>query len=414
MRFFHLADLHLGKMLHGYSLIDQGDQVEWVERFLQLAEREKPDAVVIAGDVYDRSIPSREAVALLDSFLTALCARNVPVLLVSGNHDSGPRLHFASALLEKQGLYIAGSVQKELRCVTLQDTHGTVHFWLMPYFFPAAVEEALGEKDIRSYDAAARLLLERQPIDPCARNVLIGHQLVLSGRTQPEIGGSETMVGGVGQIDYTAFDAFDYVALGHIHRPQWIGRESVRYAGSPLCYHFSEIGWKKGPLLVELGEKGAPVRTELFEIPPMHPLREIRGTLQQILDTQPQDAARGEYIRVVLTDRDLPAGAVDMLSALFRARGSYLMDVAREIPFADGSARDSALAGRRERSIAELFAEFYQLRTGGALPDAAEERLIAFAAEQIANAPEDISPEEQDALAQKLVAFALKQEEKEV
>lgn len=414
MRFFHLADLHLGKMLHGYSLIDQGDQVEWVERFLQLAEREKPDAVVIAGDVYDRSIPPREAVALLDSFLTALCARNVPVLLVSGNHDSGPRLHFASALLEKQGLHIAGSVQKELRCVTLQDAHGPVHFWLMPYLFPAAVEEALGEKDIRSYDAAARLLLERQPIDPHARNVLIGHQLVLSGRMQPEMGGSETMVGGVGQIDYTAFDAFDYVALGHIHRPQWIGRESVRYAGSPLCYHFSEIGWKKGPLLVELGEKGASVRTELFEIPSMHPLREIRGTLQQILDAQPQAAVRGEYIRVVLTDRDLPAGAVDMLSALFRARGSFLMDVAREIPFADSSACDSALVGRRERSIAELFAEFYQMRTGGALPDAAEERLIAFAAEQIANAPEDISPEEQDALAQKLVAFALKQEEREV
>jgi len=279
MKIIHLADLHLGKMLHGVSLIEKGDQPAWVDHFLSAAEKIRPDAVVIAGDVYDRSVPSRDAVELLDRLLTGLSRLGIAVLLIAGNHDSGPRLNFVSTLLESQRVYISGNIGKELRKVTLHDASGPVHFYLMPYLFPAAVEEALGCKDLRTYDAAARTLLAAQQIDTSARNVLIAHQLVLCGAVQPEAGGSETMVGGVGQIDAGAFDQFDYVALGHIHKPQAMGRDTVRYAGSPLCYHFSEIGWKKGLRLVEIGPKGEKIRTSLIGIEPLHALRDDFGTV---------------------------------------------------------------------------------------------------------------------------------------
>ncbi|MBQ4085204.1 MAG: exonuclease SbcCD subunit D [Clostridia bacterium] len=408
MKFFHLADLHFGKQLHGLSLIAEGDQGAWVERFFALVEEHRPDAVVVSGDVYDRSMPSREAVELFDRFLTGIAQRGVPVLLVAGNHDSGPRLNFASALLEQQNVYISGTIGRELRTVLLHDEHGPVRFWLMPYLFPAAVEEVLGVEELRTYDAAARALIGCQEIDPKERNVLIAHQLVLADKRAPEEGGSETMLGGVGQIDCSAFDVFDYVALGHIHKPQAIGRASVRYAGSPMCYHFDEIGWKKGALLVEMDKNGY-AGCEMLEIEPLHPLRVVRGTLRQIIESERQGEATGEYIRAVLTDENLPAGAAETLDALFRSRSSKLLEVVREIPKAENGALHSAKNGR-ERDIAELFSEFYRTRMGGELPSAQEEALIAFAANQTENAPADASEQELDALAEKLAAFALGQE----
>lgn len=409
MRFFHIADLHLGKMLHGYSLIEQGDQTDWIDRFLDLVDAQRPNAVVIAGDVYDRAVPSREAVVLLDRFLTALCERNVPVLLISGNHDSGTRLNFASGLLQKQGLHIAGSVQEHMQRVTISDEYGPVHFYLMPYLFPAAVEEALGTGDIRSYDAAARMLIDAQPVDTSARNVLVGHQFVLAGKDAPLSGGSETMVGGVGQIDYTAFDAFDYVALGHIHRPQCVGRESVRYAGSLLCYHFSEIGWEKGPLLVEIGAKGEKIKTTLLAIEPKHPMREIRGKFSRIVEEEEHSAARGEYIRVVLTDRELPSNAVDTLRSVFQAHASFLMDVQRDPEKTDTQQQAHNVHARR--SIEQLFEDFYRQRMGGELLGGLEQELIGYAAQLASHAQEDATPEEKSALAQKIVQFALGQED---
>ncbi len=404
MKFLHIADLHLGKALHGYSLIDQGDQPEWIEGFLALADQVRPDAVVIAGDVYDRAVPSREAIALLDDFLTRLHARNIPVLLVSGNHDSGPRLHFASAMLEKQGIHIAGTVEKEMRRVTICDEIGPVHFYVMPYIFPAAVEEVIGAQDLHTYDAAARALLAVQEIDPAQRNVLVAHQLVLGGAGAPEMGGSETMVGGVGQIDYSAFDAFDYVALGHIHRAQAMGRETVRYAGSPMCYHFSEIGWKKGPLLVEMGAKGEEIRVEMLEIPPKHPLRQLRGTLAEILAAENESPTRNSFVRVVLTDRELPVGVVDTLQAVFQANGSILMETVRDYRFERGE-EDERRSARREKSLEELFAEFYRMRAGD-FPDAQTQNLIEYAGDLLAHA----DAEDPAAYARKIVDYAMKQE----
>ncbi|MCD8190492.1 MAG: exonuclease SbcCD subunit D [Clostridiales bacterium] len=404
MRFFHLADLHLGKSLYGYSLIDEGDQPYWVDRLLEAADEFRPDAVVIAGDVYDRAVPPKEAVELLDRLLTALSRRNIPVLMVAGNHDSGPRLAFASGLLEREGVYIAGECQKELPQVRLEDEYGPVTFWLMPYLFPAAVRFALGREDLTGYDQAVRALLEMQPIDPARRNVLVAHQFVVSGGAEPERDGSETAVGGVGQVDAEAFAAFDYVALGHIHGAQKIGRETVRYGGSPLPYSFSEVGQHKGVTLVELGEKGQ-VAFQLIELPTLHRMRQVKGTLEELLALGTEDTSlREDYLRTVLTDVQMPPRAMERLRAVY----PNLMEVTRELPQTAQRA-----AGRtaqvKERPLEELFRDFYT-HQAGEIPDQAQAELAAFAAEQ---ARQGTLPElrrgestDQDTLA--LVEFALR------
>ncbi|MDE7428800.1 MAG: exonuclease SbcCD subunit D, partial [Lachnospiraceae bacterium] len=274
MKFLHLSDLHFGKSLYGVSLIDNKDQAYWAERFLEKVEEVQPDAIVIAGDIYDRSAPSGEAVELMDSLLTRLEQLQIPVMMISGNHDSGQKLAFAGDILAKQNVYIAGKPDKELCHVTVQekDRSGEVTFWLMPYLFPAIVAQKLEDDSIGDYETAVRRLLEEQEIDFSKRNVLVAHQNITADGREAERGGSESMVGGVGQIDYRVFDGFDYVALGHIHSSYHVGRKGVRYAGSPLCYHFNETRQpQKGPLLVELGEKNTEVRVQPQIIEPLHP-----------------------------------------------------------------------------------------------------------------------------------------------
>ena len=370
MKFLHIADLHFGKSLHECSLAEE-DQPFWVDRFLELADRVKPQAVLIAGDVYDRSAPSNEAVKLLDRLLTGLYRRKIEVLMISGNHDSGQKLAFARKLLEDQGVHIAGLVHKEIRHVTLEDEYGPVTFWLLPYIFPALVSQVLEDDSIRDYDTACRRLLAEQDIDFSGRNVLIAHQNVVRDGVEAERGGSETMIGGVGAIDYTAFEGFTYVALGHIHAAQPVGRETVRYSGSPLCYHFSETRQpRKGPVLVELGPAGEAVKTEICRIGPLHPLREIRGTFQEILEGEKERTETGEYLRIVLKDRVRVPDAAEKLRAYFRAKGSRVLELVHEGAgpvLKSGPAKDA-----RRKSLPELFTDFYFDRSGEKLPDEAE------------------------------------------
>ena len=273
MRFLHLADLHLGKSLYGVSLIDNKDQEYWKDRFLEKTEEIKPDAVVISGDIYDRNAPSGQAVMLLDSMLTRLESMEIPVLIIAGNHDSGQKLSFGGSILAKRNIYMAGVADKEICRVTIpeKDGLGDVTFWLIPYLFPAMAAKLFEDESIRDYETAMRRLLESQNIDFSRRNVAVAHQNVTAQGKEARRGGSESMAGGVGQMDYRVFDGFDYVALGHIHASYHVGRRQVRYAGTPLCYHFDETRQpQKGPLLVELGEKGAPVTIETVAIPPPH------------------------------------------------------------------------------------------------------------------------------------------------
>ena len=409
MRFLHVSDLHLGKMLHGVSLLENGDQPAWVADFLKLAEEQKPDAVLIAGDVYDRSAPSGDAVELLSVLLKGLASLRIPVLVVAGNHDSGQRLAFLDELLAREGVHIAGvpGPGGKLEKVTLRDAYGPVHFWLLPYVFPALAAKALGDESIRDYETAVRRILEAQDIDFSQRNVLVAHQNVTHAGAEAERGGSETMVGGLGQVDDSVFEGFSYVALGHIHAAGALGRREVRYAGSPLCYHFNEIKQpKKGAVLVELGAPGTEARIETLVIPPLHPLRELRGGWQELRDGELQRERRGEYLRVVLTDSRVTPEIGDYFRSLAQARDSRILELASEYdPFTGqtGEAR-----GQQEKSVEELFADFYAERCGGDDPSEKDLALLRFAGERLRHREHTEATEQQDVDA--LLQFVLEQE----
>lgn len=393
MRFIHLADLHLGKTLHGVSLLDSGDQSYWVDGFLRLCGEIRPDAVVIAGDVYDRSAPAAGAVALLSRLLTELTALGICVLVIPGNHDSAPRLAFGRELLAPAGLHIAPplSAPGTLTRVTLADSSGPVDFWLMPYLFPALVSEALGT-ELRDYDGAIRALLAAQPLDLSRRNVLIAHQNVTVGGTEAERGGSESMVGGIGQVDYTAFDGFDYVALGHIHAGYAVGRAAVRYAGSPLCYHFHETTQaRKGPLLVELGPKGTPVTTTLLPLPPLHPMQMVTGSFDEVRAAMAAQTEEGQYLSITLTDQRVTPAISDELYSLCAARNSLVMELTSQFQTVHGTA-ELTTSALRQKGLAELFADFCIQRSGGTEPNEAELAVLHRAATLAENADTALEP----------------------
>ena len=413
MRLIHIADLHFGKSIHGVSMLENGDQGWWVDRFLRLAEETKPDAVLIAGDVYDRSAPSGDAVELLSRMLTGLSEQNVPVMMVAGNHDSVQRLSFASPMLARQGLHISRPLfgSDQLERVTLNDGFGPVTFWLMPYVYPALIAQALGDDGLRDYDAAVRALLERQNVDFAGRNVLIAHQNVTANGMEADRGGSESMIGGVGQIDCRCFDGFDYVALGHIHAASAVGREAVRYAGTPMCYHFNEIRQaEKGPLLVELGPKGAPIRTELLRIPPLHPMREVRGSLEKLREEELARPRTNEYLRLVLTDQRLTPEVSAFFEELFHSRGSVLMERCSEYDPFYGNASAPTSGALEQKGIRELFEDFYAERSGGSAPDADDLAMLAFAEEIALHADTHALPAGSEI--EKLLAFLERQEAK--
>lgn len=412
MKFLHLADLHLGKSVYGVSLLESGDQQEWAARFLELVCRVRPDAVIIAGDVYDRSAPSGDAMALLDHIVTMLSGMQISVMIVAGNHDSGQRLSFGGSLLAKQNVHICGVLSKEISHITLSDQNGPVTFWLLPYLFPALVAQKLEDDSIRDYDTAVRRLLECQNIDFDRRNVLVAHQNVTANGQEAVRGGSESMVGGIGQVDYRAFDGFEYVALGHIHSAYAVGRKTVRYAGSPLCYHFSETRQPvKGPVLVELGKKGTEPKIETKIIPPLHRMREIRGTYEELRAAELQNTSRDEYIRIVLTDRRPEPEICRFFCDLFENRGSMVMELVSEYSRFGAVSSASAVHAAEEKSVEALFMEFYAQRCGGRVPDQQERRLLQFAGEQVHCSG---YPEDKDALerqARMLLDYALEQEE---
>lgn len=395
MRFFHLSDLHLGKSLHGVNLLESGDQPHWVERFLALAARTAPDAVLIAGDVYDRGAPAAGAVELLDRLLTGLTALNIPVLLIPGNHDSPQRLAFGRRLLERQGLHIAPPLTApgRLTRVTLTDEHGPVDFWLLPYLFPALASAALG-RELRDYNEALRAVLAAQEIDLSRRNVIIAHQNVTAGGVEVERGGSESAVGGVGQVDFSAFDSFDYAALGHIHAGYSVGRSAVRYAGSPLCYHFNETRQaQKGPLLVTLGPKGTVPDVELLPLKALHPLRCNTGSYEALRADEAARTEGGDYVSITLTDRRITPELAEDLRELLEARGSLLMEL-RSSFRTEGIGDSPSVAALRERGLAELFSEFYAQKYESAGPEDAELALLTRAEELAQSAELRLPPEE--------------------
>lgn len=356
MKFLHTADLHIGKKIYEQSLIS--DQKFILDRIFEIALKEQVDAVVIAGDVYDRAIPPAEAVTLLDEFLTSLHREGIPVIAVSGNHDSPERLSFGDRILEEQGLYISGGLQDPLRTVTIRDQYGPVHFVLLPFVRPAVVEAV-------SSAEAVEMILARQPrsLSLNERYVLVTHFFVVGDNGEaPELSDSETdtQVGGLDGVPATLFQSFDYVALGHIHKPQHMGRGSVYYAGSPLKYSFSEAGVDKSVNIVELGAPGGAVQVRRVPLVPVHDMRCIKGSLRELMSPEALEANKegiDDYLQVILTDQEELIDPIGTLRSMYPNVLSLVLE--KNLQEADG-VYETRLTGKR-KTAEELFGEFYQL-----------------------------------------------------
>lgn len=362
MRFLHLSDLHLGKRVHGFSMIE--DQAHVLHQIEEIAKSVTPDAVLISGDLYDKGVPPTEAVGLLDGFLTRLLSLKIPVLVTSGNHDSPERLSFAGDILDASGLYIAGVLQSKVKRVRLTDAWGPVDFYLLPFVKAAKAAALHPQADIENCDDAVRAMLADIPREAGVRRVLLAHQLVAAPGEQVERCDSETLqLGGTDAVLADAFDAFDYVALGHLHRAQRVGRDGIRYAGSPLKYSFSEARGTKSITLVEMDENC--VHAKLLPLSPLREMRELRGRLDDLLK-----AAQGEsddYVRAVLTDQE------PLYDAIGRLRRVYPNVMSLEFEREAALEEQKALhqVDVRSRTPMELFEDFYLHQAGMELDDAA-------------------------------------------
>lgn len=351
MKFLHLADLHLGKRVNGFSMLE--DQAHILRQILAILDDEQPDGVLIAGDVYDKSVPSVEAVELLDGFLTELRARGVPVLLISGNHDSPERLAFGGRVMDSCGIHISPVYDGALAPVTLQDAFGPVHVWLLPFVKPAHVRRWFPDADIESYTDAVAEAVAHMDIDTAARNVLVTHQFVTGGARS---GSEELSVGGTDNVDSGVFAPFDYVALGHLHGAQHIGRETIRYAGSPLKYSFSEARQHKSVTVVTLGEKG-DVQVRTVALTPLRELREIRGSYDELTARSfyEHTTYRSDYLHLILTDEQDVFDAMSRLRTIY----PYLMTLDYDNARTRAAGGMSVPAEAERRTPPELFEALY-------------------------------------------------------
>lgn len=305
MRFLHTADLHIGKRVNEFSMLE--DQEYILRQILKTADKEQVEAVLIAGDVYDKQVPSAEAVRLFDWFLTQLNSRKLPVFVIGGNHDSVERLSFGAQIMEESGVYLTQSYDGKVVPVRLEDEYGPVNLWMLPFLKPAMVKRFFPEQDIVTYQDALETVIGHMELNREERNLLIAHQFVTGAVTGGSEDSVEVFVGGVENVDASVFDDFDYVALGHIHRAQSAGGEQIRYSGTPLKYSFSEIRHEKSVTIAELKEKGS-LTVHQEPLKPLHDMREIRGSYEElVLRENYQGTDLEDYLHVILTDEnDIP------------------------------------------------------------------------------------------------------------
>ncbi|MBR3304951.1 MAG: exonuclease SbcCD subunit D [Christensenellaceae bacterium] len=355
MKIIHLSDLHIGKTVHGFSMTD--DQRHIFDEILKIIDSESPDAVIMAGDIYDRTVPSAEAVRLFDGFLYEVTRRDTSVFIISGNHDSADRVAFGGRLMSKSRVYISPSYRGAEDPVVLHDDKGEVRFYMLPFIKPSHVRAAFDEDDIDTYEDAVKRAVEKMDIDQSVRNVLIAHQTVTGAeRSESE----DIAVGGVDSVDAHIFDSFDYVALGHLHRPQSVLKETVRYSGSPLKYSFSEADHDKSVTVVSLMEKG---NTSVSTVP-LRPLRDmliIRGTYMELTDRSfYRDIDRNAYIKAVLTDED------DVPDAMSRLRTVYPNIMAIDYDNLRTRSRSfvSAAEDTEKKSEIDLFDDLFFTQNG--------------------------------------------------
>ena len=353
MKFIHLSDLHLGKRVNEFSMIE--DQKYILLQTINIIDDEKPDAVIIAGDIYDKSIPSEEAMLLFDDFLLRLSKRNISVFVISGNHDSSVRLSDHSKLVVNQGIYLSPVYDGTLKPVSMEDEYGEINVYMLPFIKPVVVKQYFSDEEILSYTDAVRVAIKHMNVDCNKRNVLVAHQFVLGATTCES---EEHIVGGLDSVSSDVFECFDYVALGHIHGKQYIGRETVRYCGTLLKYSFSEKNHVKSVTVVDIKEKGNIDIREVM-LTPKRDLREIKGSYEDITNRKNYEGTNvDDYVHIVLTDEE------DVIDAIGKLRTIYPNIM--KLSYDNKRTRENNVlteAGAiEEKSPLELFEDFYSMQ----------------------------------------------------
>lgn len=360
MKFIHLSDLHLGKRVNEFSMIE--DQEYILTKIINIIDEEKPDGVLIAGDVYDRSVPTEEAMQLWDGFLNRLVQRKLKVFAISGNHDSAVRFSDHNRLVELAGVHLSPIFDGKTVSFTMEDKFGRVNIYLLPFVKPVMVRQAFPDEEISSYTDACRVAIDHMNVDTSERNILVAHQFV-TGATRCE--SEEVVVGGLDNVDAGVFDAFDYVALGHIHGRQKIQRDGVVYSGTPLKYSFSEKDHKKSVTVLEVLEKGNLLIKEV-PLVPKRDLREIRGTYEELVTKKNYEGTNvDDYIHAVLTDEEDIPDAMGKLRVIYKNLMKLTYDNKR-------TRENKVITGATEvenKSPLELFEEFYELQNNQKMSD---------------------------------------------
>lgn len=364
MKFLHLSDLHIGKRVNEFSMLE--DQEYILTKIINIIDDEKPDAVVIAGDVYDKSVPSAEAVQLFDDFLCRLAKRKLQVFVISGNHDSAERMAFGGRIMDISGVHMSPVYNGNVEAISLEDEFGKVNFYMLPFVKPANVRRFFEDAQIESYTDAIRVAVENMNVNADERNVIVTHQFV-TGAEKCE--SEEISVGGSDNVDASVFDAFDYVALGHIHGPQNIGSERVRYCGTPLKYSFSEAKHKKSVTVVEMGGKGS-LKIKTIALEPKRDMREIKGTYAEItLKENYADTNTDDYMHITLTDEEDIPDAIGKLRVIY----PNLMKLDYDNKRTRSSAKLDIIENIEQRSPLDLFAEFYEKQNNQPMTDGQSE-----------------------------------------
>lgn len=375
MKFIHLSDLHIGKRVNGFSMID--DQRYILDRILDIVDVENPNGIIIAGDIYDKFIPPTEAVQLFNNFIVSLSGRGQKVFAISGNHDSPERIAFGSELMNSAGVYFSPVYNGKVKPISLEDEHGRVNIYMLPFVKPSNVRQCYPDEKIESYTDAVRCAVDHMEIDTSERNILIAHQFV-TGASQCD--SEAPSVGGIDNVDVSAFAGFDYVALGHIHTPQNTGRETVRYCGSPLKYSFSEAKHIKSVTVLNIGEKGN-VSIDTIPLIPKRDMCEIQGLYNDITLRsfyEGNNINKEDYFHITLTDEN------DIIDAISKLRIFYpnIMKLDYNNKRTSSISQITVADDLGKKTPLELLEEFYELQNNQSMSDE-EKKFVLSLIEEI-------------------------------
>ena len=360
MKILHLADLHFGKILQEQSLIE--DQEYILKEIINIIKEKEIKALLISGEIYDRSVPPTEAVNLLDNFLKILIKDlKIKVFIISGNHDSKDRLGFGNKIFEDEGLYIESKYNGRLKKVRLEDEYGPLNIYMLPFIKPVEVKKFFEDDLENNYDLAINKIIEKEEIDKSERNIIMVHQFVTAGNVKPERTESEVLsLGGIENVDVSNFKSFDYVAIGHVHRPQKIGRDTARYAGTILKYSFSEINHNKSIPIIDIKEKGN-ITINLLPLKPLRDMREIKGPIEELIKEENyKEGNLEDYIKAIITNEEPVYDAIGKIKKIYP--NTLKLEIQNSKTINSNTEQNINLEEVKKKSELELFSDFYKLQ----------------------------------------------------